>query len=167
MKAAFFNQYLILVSVLFLLWILLTGSMAFEELLTGFIVAIVAAIATSRIALFDGLKLTLASPLALFKYLVHFFIALLKANLDLARRILSPSLLINPAMVEIRTELKSDLGKLLLANSITLTPGTLAVDIQQDRILVHWIDVSSATDLEHATRIIAGGFEQHIRGFLK
>jgi len=167
MNAPQIKHYLILTSILFLLWILLTGSTAPAELLTGLVVAIVAALATSRIELFEGLKLGLATPWALIRYLLHFLIALVKANLDLARRILTPSLPIQPAIVEIRTELKSDLGKLLLANSITLTPGTLTVDVQQDRLLVHWVDASSGTDLIQATQAIAGGFERHIREFLK
>ena len=49
----------------------------------------------------------------------------LAANLDLARRVLTPSLPIRPAMVLVSTSLRSDLGRLVLANSITLTPGTL------------------------------------------
>jgi multicomponent Na+:H+ antiporter subunit E len=56
---------------------------------------------------------------------------------------------------------------LLLANSITLTPGTLSVDVQGGRILVHWVDCAPGDDLAAATREIAESFERHIRGFLK
>jgi multicomponent Na+:H+ antiporter subunit E len=92
---------------------------------------------------------------------------LIRANLDMARRVISPGLLINPCMVEVRTQLRSDLGRMLLANSITLTPGTLSVRVQDDHLLVHWIDSPRGIDIDAATRQIAEGFESHIRGFLK
>jgi multicomponent Na+:H+ antiporter subunit E len=113
-----------------------------------------------------GVRLTPAAPYHLVRYLGYFVAALVRANLDMARRVLSPSLPIRPAVVEVRTGLQSSLGKLLLANSITLTPGTLSVDVRDDRILVHWVDCAPGTDLEAATRAIAASFEHHIRGFL-
>ena len=83
------------------------------------------------------------------------------ANLDVARRVISPTIPINPGIVEIKTNLKSDIGRLFLANSITLTPGTLTVDIKDDRLYIHWIDVSSS-DVEVATKEIAGKFEKYL-----
>ena len=156
-----------LTALLFILWVLLTGSLAIQELLSGLVVAALIALLSNQINLLDHFKLTRTAPLALLKYLYYFFIALIKANLDLARRILSPSLPINPAVVEIQTELESDLARLLLANSITLTPGTLTIDVQQQRLLVHWVDASPGTDLQSATQAISDQFEQHINGFMK
>jgi multicomponent Na+:H+ antiporter subunit E len=63
--------------------------------------------------------------------------------------------------------LRSSLGKLLLAHSITLTPGTLSIDLRDDRLLVHWIDSPPDTDTDRATRAIAESFEKHISGFLE
>jgi multicomponent Na+:H+ antiporter subunit E len=100
-------------------------------------------------------------------YLIEFTVALLRSNLDVARRVLTPSLPIRPAVVEVETRLKSSLGRMLLANSITLTPGTLSIDIVGDRILVHWIDCPPGTDLAGATREISQSFERHIAGFLR
>lgn len=151
-----------------LLWILLTGSLASEELGAGLLVAaVVSAVSGPHLAVLNGLKLSPISFLHLFNYLVYFFIALLKANLDMARRILSPSLPINPGIVEVKTSLESPLGRMLLANSITLTPGTLTVDLRDDRLLIHWINVPEDVDVATATRHIAAGFEQRISGFLK
>ena len=63
-----------------------------------------------------------------------------KANIDVAYRVITGK--INPGIVKIAPGLKSDLAVTLLANSITLTPGTLSVDIDQDKNLyVHWINV--------------------------
>jgi len=54
--------------------------------------------------------------------------------------------------------MKSSLGKLLLANSITLTPGTLTLDVKEDRMFIHWIDVQGK-DIDAATKAIVGTFE--------
>lgn len=153
--------------VVFSLWVLLTGSLAVDELLMGAVVAAGVALATPRSPLFSGFVINAATPLSLLRYLVHFIVALIKANLDMARRVLTPALPLNPAVVEIQTKLESRLGRLLLANSITLTPGTLTVDVKDQRLIVHWVDCAPGEDLESATRAIASGFERHIRGFLK
>lgn len=166
MQQGTFRNRIILAVSLFLLWILLSGSLAAAELGIGMLVAVIATLATGRIEAFNGIKLNLNTPVAMLRYLVHFLIALLKANIDLARRVLTPALPINPGVVEVTTELKSDLGKLLLANSITLTPGTLTIDVKDQRLRVHWIDAQPGTDLTRATQTIAAGFERHIKGFL-
>lgn len=151
-----------------LLWVLLTGSLSREELGAGLLVAAVVAIVSGPyLSVFNGLKTHPAAFLNLFAYLGYFFVALLRANLDMARRILSPSLPIRPGIVEVQTRLESPLGRMLLANSITLTPGTLTVDLIDDRLMIHWIDVPPGVDMHGATQRIAAGFEQRISGFLK
>jgi len=112
-------------------------------------------------------RLSPLAPIHLVLYLVTFFVALIRSNLDVARRVLTPSLPIRPGVVEVQTRLQSSLGRMLLANSITLTPGTLSIDIIGDRLLVHWIDCPPGTDLARATRAISESFERHISGFLK
>ncbi len=149
---------------LFVLWLLLTGSLAASELFVGLIVSVsVAWLARRQLALLDDFKLTAAMPWYLLLYLLNFFYALIRANLDMARRVLSPELPINPAVVEVRTGLRSRLGRLVLANSITLTPGTLTVDVLEDRLRIHWVDSTPGTDLETATQAIAADFEKHLK----
>jgi len=95
-----------------------------------------------------------------FYYLPIFFWECIKANFDVAYRVGHPDLPINPGIVKIKTSLKSDTGLTFLANSITLTPGTLSVDVDQEEgiLYVHWIDVKDK-DVEKATRLIVGKFE--------
>ncbi len=163
-----FGHYVFAFAIAFLLWLLLTGSLHTQEVIAGLAVALlVTFIAGPRLSILDGVRLSPGAPLHLIAYLLTFLIALVKANLDMARRVLSPSLPLRPAVVEVRTGLQSPLGRLLLANSITLTPGTLTVDVQGQRILVHWVDCPPGTDLEAATRSIATSFEHHISGFLQ
>ena len=162
------SHYLFSFGVVVLLWLLLAGSLKNEEIAAAVAAGvIVTAVAGPRLAIFTGLRFSMAAPWHLVWYLIHFFAALVRANLDVARRVLTPSLPIRPGVVEVRTGLQSSLGRLLLANSITLTPGTLTVDVQDERILVHWIDCPPEIDVEQATRAIAASFERHISGFLK
>ena len=148
------------------LWLLLTASLSVDELIAGLLVStLVTAISARHSEVFSDLRITPFSILAFVRYLLAFFKALIVANFDVARRVLSPSLPLDPAMVEIRTSLKSDIGKLILANSITLTPGTLSVDIDGDRILIHWIDRPRDMSIEAVSERIAADFEKHIRGF--
>lgn len=162
------QQFVTLFGFNFILWLLLTGSLKPAELVAGFIVATVAAmLVVEKVGLFGDLRISPQAPLAFLRYLGVFLVALVRANLDMARRVLSPSLPIRPGLVRIRTTLESDLGKLVLANSITLTPGTLSVDVEGDEILVHWIDCPSTPDMALVTQQIAGLFEPHIKGFLR
>lgn len=93
-------------------------------------------------------------------YIPYFLWAMLKANLDVLYRVLHPRLPIRPGIVKVRTTLKTQSGRTALANSITLTPGTMSVDITEDGYLyIHWIWVRD-TDLEKATRAIVAPFER-------
>jgi multicomponent Na+:H+ antiporter subunit E len=100
----------------------------------------------------------------IFYYLPVFLWEVLKANIDVAYRVLHPKLPINPGIVKVKTELKSDTALTFLANSVTLTPGTLSVDINKERgtLYIHWIDVKSK-DTAAATEIITRRFEKILR----
>ncbi len=78
----------------------------------------------------------------LFRFALRFLRLMLVANLDVAYRVLHPSLPIKPGIVKVKTCLKNPMARLILANAITLTPGTLVVDMDSDGSLyVHWICV--------------------------
>jgi multicomponent Na+:H+ antiporter subunit E len=99
-----------------------------------------------------------------FEYLPVFLWEIIRANIDVAYRVLHPRLPINPGIVKVKTILKSDTALTFLANSITLTPGTMSVDIDADNgiLYVHWIDVK-AKDIESATNIIVKRFEKILK----
>ena len=102
------------------------------------------------------------SPTRVFWLLVYvpvFFYYVVCANLDVVYRALHPAMPIKPGIVKIKTDLKTDSAITALANSITLTPGTLTVDLTDDGYLyVHWINVKS-DDVEQATQLISRRFE--------
>jgi multicomponent Na+:H+ antiporter subunit E len=129
---------------------------------------------SSVIALFFGKYfsangLSNLSPVRVFAFLLYIPFLLweiIKANVEVAIIVLSPTLPIKPAIVKAKTSLKSDVGKLWLANSITLTPGTLTVDIDGDDYYVHCIKAED-TSLEFSTSNITGRFEKLLRWFVK
>lgn len=158
-----FRSALYMFVLLFLTWILLTFSLDWQELAAGAVVSLVITL------FFEGsyraIGLPTLSPRRLWYMLVYVVVlgwAIIKANLDVAIRILNPKLPIRPGIVVIRTGLTSSMAKLVLANSITLTPGTFTLDVIGDRLLIHWIDVR-AEGLEEATGIISGTFERYLK----
>lgn len=155
----------------FVVWVLLAWpvdvearTVASADLLAGAVVAVlVAAVASSD----RGAPLLRVLDPRRWAWAVVFLgvlaVHVLRANLDVARRVLTPSLPIRPGIVRIRTGLTSPAGQTLLANAITLTPGTLTVDVGAEPgvLYVHWIDVEQP-DVQAATERIAGRFERLI-----
>ncbi len=97
-------------------------------------------------------------------YLVTFIWACIRANFDVAYRVLHPAMPIRPGIVKVKTTLRSDFAKTLLANSITMTPGTITVDIIGDDMYIHWIYIRSE-DPALYTRMVIGRFEEYIKKF--
>jgi multicomponent Na+:H+ antiporter subunit E len=143
-------------------WMLLNGSLAPDILVVGLIAAIVITFLFSNsLAVISELSTTPRALIAAVGDVFFFARELVKSNLNLARIVLSPALPLNPGIVKVRTRLKSRMGRLLLANSITLTPGTLTVDIDGEWLYIHWVTVASA-DIEAATAAIVSGFEDYL-----
>ena len=74
-------------------------------------------------------------------------IEIIKANVDVVKFVLSPTLKISPTMIRVRASQETDLGKVIYANSITLTPGTISVDVANNEILVHALSEAGAQEL--------------------
>jgi multicomponent Na+:H+ antiporter subunit E len=94
-------------------------------------------------------------------YTGTFVVELVKANLNMVRHVYAPDIGIRPGIVGVRTPLKSPIGRLALANSIALTPGSLILDLVDDRLVLHWLDVQT-TDADEASKIIASPFENNL-----
>jgi multicomponent Na+:H+ antiporter subunit E len=162
-----FAHGLFLFFLVFVLWLLLVGSLDPAEWITGLLVALIVTLASRpHLTILSGLILSPSSVVPFIKYLGVFFVALVRANIDMARRVLTPSLPLRPAVVEVETKLSSPLGRLILANSITLTPGTLTVDVQDEVLLVHWVDCPPGSDMAATTHAITSQFEKHLKGFV-
>ena len=102
------------------------------------------------------------NPLRIFWLLLYipvFFYYCVKANVQVVYLVLHPDMPIKPGIVKVTTKLTSESGITALANSITLTPGTLTVDVvNNNELYVHWLLVET-TDQEEATKEIVERFE--------
>jgi multicomponent Na+:H+ antiporter subunit E len=82
-------------------------------------------------------------------YVVWLIVEIIRANIDVTRRILDPRLPIRPDVRRVAAVQKTRLGRVIYANSITLTPGTVSMDVGDDTILVHALNAEGLRDLEH------------------
>jgi multicomponent Na+:H+ antiporter subunit E len=149
----------------FIVWITLTwpfveGKIDIQVAIAGLIASVIVAVLFHEILPKE--HRVFISPVRVFWVLVYipvFFYYVIMANFDVVYRALHPKMPIKPGIVKIKTNLKTDSGITALANSITLTPGTLTVDLTDDGYLyIHWINVKS-DDVEQATKHIAQRFE--------
>jgi multicomponent Na+:H+ antiporter subunit E len=149
----------------FVVWILLSwpfveGRLDIQVVIAGIVAA--AAASMLFVEILPREHGVYFSPRRIFWLLVYipvFFYYVIRANFDVVYRALHPKMPIKPGIVKVKTNLKTDSGITALANSITLTPGTLTVDLTDNGYLyVHWIYVKS-DDVETATQLIAQRFE--------
>ena len=148
---------------LLLVWLAITSSFHWQELTVGIIISFVLSLFLNKQYFELGLPIFSIKRMVFFAiYAVVLFVEIIKANFDVAYRVIHPKMPIKPGIVIIKTELKQDFAKMLLANSITLTPGTFTLDVVGDKLLIHWINVQSEDEVE-ATKIIGERFEKYLR----
>ena len=155
--------------VCFLFWLLLDFSFKPEELIAGAVVSLAVALFSARFFIHEKAG-WLFNPLRFLKLLgfwcVTFPVELWKANVDMARRCFTGCTNINPGIVKVPVDLKSDYGQAALANAITLTPGTMTLDIAEQEgqtyYYIHWIDVTATG--EEAGEAIKGKLEKGLKG---
>ncbi|WP_027577958.1 Na+/H+ antiporter subunit E [Bradyrhizobium sp. Ai1a-2] len=144
------------------IWFAANSSFDVSVLATGAIISVVLAyMFTRKPGAWRDVRL---SPERLYHFVLYtgiFLVELVRANINMMRYVYAPRINIDPGIVRIRTGLKTPVGRLALASSIALTPGSLVVDIDGDSLFVHWLDVKT-TDPDEATRAIAGAFEEHL-----
>jgi len=156
-------QFINLWLTLFIIWLIANNTLALDSAIAGMVIS--AFIAMAFAAFSQVYSVVRWSPTVIYYYLMYlsvFLIELVKANVSVMLLVFSPRINIRPAIVEIKTELKSPMGRLALANTITLTPGTLVVDIKDDSLFIHWINISTTDPIE-ATEAIAGRFEKYLK----
>lgn len=141
-----------------LIWMFLTGSLTANTLIEGFIVGY--------------LVLWLASPLygpstyfrkfrQVVSFILYFLRELVVATFRVARVVISPELNVRPVIIAVPLDVKTDIQIALLANLVTLTPGSMTLDVSDDR-RVMYVHVMHAEDVEQARQEIKQGFERRI-----
>lgn len=133
-----------------LLWIIFNGRITPEVLLTGL------ALSTALFAFcckFMGYSIKKDTriirllPMA-FQYIVILIVEILKANRQVLHFIVSPQYQVEPQIVHFTSGLKSEFARVVLANSITLTPGTITVSLEGSEFYVHCLDKDFAEGME-------------------
>ncbi len=149
------KSFLVTALLAFLFYLLLvagSGSILFwsiEEIIAGIIIAIGTGIIARKVLCRSG-SLRMADPIRLILLALYipgpFFVELTKANLDVAYRVITGN--IRPGIIRLKSGMKSDFALLMLANSITLTPGTLTVDVDEksNDLFIHVINIDEETE---------------------
>lgn len=162
---------LVLFAVVFVFWLLLVwpvspvdGSLLFGDIAVGVLVAAFVALVMKEIVRVNFIRfLNPRSWLWAFVYFFVFTWYALRGGLDVAYRVLHPAMPIRPGIVRVKSVLKTSTGRTALANSITLTPGTLTLEVTDDGVFyVHWLYVTTLDD-EEAARQILRRFEWYIQ----
>lgn len=144
------------------IWVALTGNFEFSNYLFGFVLSFLMlwVITTGQKEKYFTLVPRIIG------FVLFFLYELIKANLQVAYEVITPGFRMTPGIVKVPLDVKSDIGITLLANLISLTPGTLSLDVSNDRkvLFVHAMYIK---DPESFTQSIKNGFEKRLMQILK
>lgn len=152
------TRYVFLSLTMFGLWLLLSGHYEPMILAFGALSSLLVTYLAWRMDRQDNYSFRLILNPRLVFYWAWLIKEILKANLHVVRIILTPSLPISPIMVPFRACMKGDLARMIYANSITLTPGTITTGTEGDILRVHaltWMDVDGREEDEMGRHICA------------
>ena len=129
-------------------WLTLSGYFIPMILTFGAISIAIVVWMSRRMGILDAETVPYLSLLQTISYFVWLFAEIVKANVQVVKAVLSPDLEVSPTLVKIPLNTDADIAETMFANSITLTPGTVSVDMQPDHILVHALleDMSTPED---------------------
>jgi multicomponent Na+:H+ antiporter subunit E len=132
---------------LFMLWLGLSGQLNTLMLSLGLASTLFVVYISHRMDIIDSE----VYPAHMTPLLISFWAFLSReiviANIDVLKRIFKPGKNISPQMIELPLTLKADLSRVIYANAITLTPGTVCVKINKETITVHTLSKEAAEDL--------------------
>lgn len=152
------RTYVALSLFLWIFWIILTSNLNPINLLIGLACSLLATFLSKRLLspYIEDIQLPLRQLWRLLLYLPKLIGLIVVANIDVAERLLYPKIPISPAIVKFKFTAKKPLTKLTLANSITLTPGTLTVDVRENYFFVHCLAS------EHVESILKGTLQNQV-----
>ena len=140
---------LVLFLVSFIVWLVLTWTIYYPSLLIGILISIIIGFWFADLFIQRPRHFFQIKRFLYFLYYIPIFLYYCTlANLDVAYRVLHPYLPIEPGIVKVKTTLKSEVARVALANSITLTPGTVSIRVYGTKITVHAIAEDVAERLE-------------------
>ncbi len=131
-------------------WLLLSGYFQEPLLLSlGAVSVLFTVWLAFRIDRHDGERVRMRIDIPILRYWIWLLIEIFKANIDVAKLIVAPKLALSPRMIRVKASQSTDMGVVIYANSITLTPGTVTVDIDGDELVVHAITRDMADGLSN------------------
>ena len=133
---------------LFAVWLLLSGHYTPLLLSLGVLSSLLVVLLAVRVDLVDRQVVTVLFKPRSLLYLLWLGREIIKSNIDVTLRILDPKLRISPNVIRVKATQRSELGRVTYANSITLVPGTVAMSVEADEIIVHAITRAVAADLQ-------------------
>jgi len=151
-------SFLITTIVMFAFWILLSGEFTFILITSGVVASLITAYLSHDI--FVGKADLKTETGRVFKFIVYIpwlLWEIILANVEIAYLVLNPKPLVDPQIVRFKNDLKTDLGIVTLAHSITLTPGTVTVDANREEFVIHAIWQKSAEG------IISGEMQRKVK----
>lgn len=133
----------------FLVWVIFNGQLTLEIAVFGLVIAAVVYAFTCKFLDWSPAKdlLLLKKSWLLIRYFGLLIWEIVKANMAMIRMTVAPKLEPEPVLVRVHTQLKTRTARVLLANSITLTPGTITVSMEEDELVVHCLDRSFSEGL--------------------
>lgn len=139
---------MLLLGLLVATWVLWSGQFQPLLLALGIFSCALTVYLTARMGYFDNEVFALRFGVRLLGYWAWLAREVVRSSIDVARVVLDPRLPISPRIVEIEASASHPVDQAILGNSITLTPGTLTLDVYRGRIQVHCLNRASAADLE-------------------
>lgn len=120
-------------------WLIVSNSLHWQHLFTGVIISFLTTLLWNEITAGEKgkTKITVRQVFLFIRYFLYLIWEIIKANFVVACIVLNPKLPISPGVITMKINLKKDLTRVLFANSITLTPGTVTVELEGDRLVVH------------------------------
>ncbi|MGY5849129.1 Na+/H+ antiporter subunit E [Salegentibacter sp. F14] len=140
------------------IWVALTGNFALNNYVFGFVLSFFILWLISKEKRKSN-YFTIVPKLIAFVF--YFLFELVKANLQVAYEVGTPNLKMKPGIVKVPLDIQSDIGITLLANMISLTPGTLSLDVSNDKKVL-FVHAMYITDKEEFIRGIKNGFEKRL-----
>lgn len=134
--------------IMFGLWVALSGHMEVPMLSIGALCSLFVVAVTMRMDRADQDSHPIRLSWTTITYWAWLIVKIMQANLEVARLILRPRLQISPSVIRLRIHQRTDIGRVIYANSITLTPGTVTMDLQGSVIHVHALTKEAAQELQ-------------------
>ncbi len=133
-----------------IIWIIFSENLTLEILVIGFFFSIYISFINKSLLKYEKPKLNFGYFILFFKYLFLLLVEIVKANVHVALIILSPKPKLDSTIIKHTTKLKSDFHKMILANSITLTPGTLTISVEGNSLKVHCLKENFKLGIENS-----------------